>query len=172
MTALDVLTEFGRTGLIGPVGCRVPLPELAAALGPPWVGDPVDKRRRWPHWFGYGDLQLVVCQCRLVTMVIVPAWHGEVEYPVAGTFESELPLSTVLARLDALDVPWTRDDRIDGQCTVLTEPGGVTVSFCFTTRDDYDGPLLADPVLNKVVSHDPHDCPPIPAGTPDDGYGV
>ncbi|KQV21692.1 MULTISPECIES: hypothetical protein [unclassified Kitasatospora] len=84
MTALDVLTEFGRTGLIGPVGCRVPLPELAAALGPPWVGDPVDKRWRWPHWFGYGDLQLVVCRCRLVTMVIVPAWHGEVEYPVAA----------------------------------------------------------------------------------------
>lgn len=172
MTALNLLAEFGRTGLIGPVGCQVPLSSLTTTLGPPWVGERVDKRQRWPHWFGYGDLQLMVCRCRLVTQVIVPAHRGEVEYPGAGTFDSELPLSAVLTRLDALGVPWTRDDRVAGQCSVLTEPDGIAVGYSFVTLDGYDGPPLADPILAKVVSHDFHDCPPIPPGTPDDGYGT
>lgn len=177
MTATRILAEFGRTARIGPIGCNASLPELVEALGQPFIGDPVHKKRRWPRWFGYGNLQLVVCRCRLVIQVIVPVWHGEIEVPDAGantlvSFPSEVAYSQFTAALDAAGCDWSRGRDFPGQCTVETEVGGTRTGFVFVTAEGYDGPPLADPKLNKAVSSAFHDCPPITSGQEDDGFAA
>ncbi|MFI9202904.1 hypothetical protein [Streptomyces sp. NPDC053048] len=177
MTATRVLAEFGLTAKIGPVGCHASLPELVEALGQPFIGDPVSEGCRWPRWFGYGNLQLVVCSCRLVIQVIIPVWHGEIEVPDARaqtmvSYPSEVTYSQFTAALDAAGCGWRRGQDFPGQCTVETEVDAVRTEFVFVTMEDYDGPLLADPVLNKAVSSAFHDCPPIPTGQESDGFGA
>ncbi|MFE0700741.1 hypothetical protein [Streptomyces sp. NPDC058872] len=175
MNATRMLAEFGRTARIGPIGCNASLPELVAALGQPFIGDPVYQGQRWPRWFGYGDLQLVVCECRLVVQVIVPVWRGEVEVPDARTngmvsHPSEVTRSRFIAALDAEGCDWNRGLDLPGQCTVETEVDGIRTGFVFVTTEGHEGPPLADPTLSKAVSSAFHDCPP---GTPDqeDGFG-
>ncbi|MFJ9818572.1 hypothetical protein ACIRU3_25600 [Streptomyces sp. NPDC101151] len=177
MTAPQILAEFGRTSRIGPIGCNAALPTLVEALGQPFVGDPVYSKSRWPRWFGYGNLQLVVCQCRLVVQVIVPVGRGEIEVPDADThtmvsYPSDVTYSQFTAALDAVRCDWTRGQDFSGQCTVETEADGVRTEFVFVTTQGYDEPPLADPVLNKAVSSSFHDCPPMLPGQEGDGFNA
>ncbi len=177
MTATRILAQFGLTARIGPIGCNASLPQLVEALGQPFTGDRVSRKQRWPHWFGYGSLQLVVCGCRLVTMVIVPAGQGEIEVPDARTnamvtLPSELTYSQLTAALDEAGCSWTRGQELPGHCSVETAVDAIRTSFVFTTTESYDGPALTDPELCKVVSHVAHDCPPTAHGRPDDGFGA
>ncbi|GAA2454058.1 hypothetical protein GCM10010388_49970 [Streptomyces mauvecolor] len=75
MTATRILAEFGRTARIGPIGCNASLPELVEDLGQPFAGDRVYAKSRWPRWFGYGNLQLVICPCRLM-VAVSSSFHG------------------------------------------------------------------------------------------------
>ncbi|GHC45094.1 hypothetical protein GCM10010507_20330 [Streptomyces cinnamoneus] len=171
-----MLAEFGRTARIGPVGCGASLPDMAEVLGPPFVGDRVYEDRRWPRWFGYGSLQLVVCRCRLVTQVILPVWAGKVTVPNAGTdalvsCPSDVTYSRLTAALDSsgnTGRTWSLVQDTPGQCTVEIEADGIRTAFVFVTVEDYDEPPLADPKLYKVVSSAFHDCPPVTPGHEDE----
>ncbi|UJB40328.1 hypothetical protein [Streptomyces sp. A1-5] len=172
-----ILAEFAQTARIGPIGCGAALPELVAALGQPFVGDPVDSTSRWPRWFGYGNLQLVVCRCRLVVQVIVPVWHGEIEVPDARTHAmvshpSEVTYSQFTAALDAVGCDWRRGQDLPWQWTVESEVDGIRTEFVFVTTEGHDEPPLADPVLNKAVSSAFHDCPPMTPDQEGDDFGV
>ncbi|MFB7632858.1 hypothetical protein ACFC0M_18205 [Streptomyces sp. NPDC056149] len=176
MDATRILAEFGRTARIGPIGCNASLPELVEALGQPFIGDPVYEKCRWPRWFGYGNLQLVVCSCRLVVQVIVPAWHGEIEVPDARantmvSYPSGVSYSQFTAALDAEGCDWSRGRDLPGQCTVETEVDGTRTGFVFVTTEGDEEPPLADATLNKAVSSAFHDCPPRTPDEEDDGFG-
>ncbi|MFJ8042561.1 hypothetical protein ACIRBX_18940 [Kitasatospora sp. NPDC096147] len=110
----------------------------------------------------------MVCRCRLVTRLTVPArLPAPVEYPAVGAFDSAVPLDALLRSFDTAGVAWQRDGRVSGQIDVTT----AAAWFVFVTDQNVappDGPVLA-----KAGSAAPaHACPPIPPGTPDDGYGA
>ncbi|WP_344980635.1 hypothetical protein [Streptosporangium fragile] len=171
MTALDVMTEFGSTGRIGPLRCGASLTDIAAVLGPPWDIGRVSTRTRWPHLFSYGHVELCVCRCRTVTTLSAQTWHDVVELPAARTntitsLPARLTYRQLTAALDAAGCCWQPVSRQSpGGVELRTRPLGVA----FTFRTD-DGP---EPLLeNASVWLDPHDCPPLPPGHPDDGFGA
>lgn len=169
--ALEVLVQFAVTGAIGPLRCDASLHEIVARLGSPQDLGPVSKRRRWPHRFGYGDVELCVCHCRRVQSIHVQAWREEMELPPpqadAATIRcaSQLTHVQVLAGLRAIGCvvePITRQPP--GQVAVRAARSGV--EFVFSTGGG------SEPLLDKVGSWvAAHDCPPIRAGAPDDGLG-
>ncbi|MFD9337507.1 hypothetical protein ACFWBF_24345 [Streptomyces sp. NPDC060028] len=176
MNATRILAEFGRTARIGPIGCNASLPELVEGLGQPFIGDPVYSKGRWPRWFGYGNLQLVVCSCQLVVQVIVPVWHGEIEVPDARTntmvsHPSDVTYSQFTAALDAEGCDWSRGQEFPGQYTVETEVDGIRTEFVFVTIEGCEGPGLSDATLDKAVSSAFHDCAPTTSNKEDTGPG-
>lgn len=171
VTALKVLAEFGSTGRIGLLWCGASLTDIAATLGPPWDIGRVGKRTRWPHLFSYGDVELCVCRCRLVTMINVQAWRDLVELPDARTntiapFPGRMTYRQITTALDEAGCRWQPDlQQPPGQTCLRTEPRGV--SFTFRT----DGG--AEPLLEVVgVWISAHDCPPVPLEHQDDGFGA
>ncbi len=116
------------------------------------------RRNVWPRWFGFGDVQLEVCACREIDLILLPVWYQEtVGVPGFGDLSTQprLTLSGV-RRLVHGDV----DDEEAGSIHLRTRPSdNVQVSFVFTTRESWDGPVLDDPVLNKVVvTRRDHSC--------------
>ncbi|WP_346119697.1 hypothetical protein [Micromonospora coerulea] len=81
MEALDVLAAFGSTGRVGLLHPGARLREVVAAYGMPWDIGRIDKRHRWSHLYSYGDVEFVVCRCRIITSVTVQTWRGTVELP-------------------------------------------------------------------------------------------
>ncbi|MBD0743889.1 hypothetical protein [Streptomyces sp. CBMA152] len=178
---VDAFVEFGRTGRLGALHGGAWLTEVAAVHGTPWTGGRVYDKRRWPHWFGYGDVSLCVCGCRRIEMISIPTWHRKCLVP--GDRPDRLrrvpPLTygMIVPALDTAGVEWHLDEYPGlPQRTVVTEPVDGRVEFVFTTEEycyesDREIPLRT-PVLNKIVAAAaPHECPPIPPGTPDDGWG-
>ncbi|WP_377268666.1 hypothetical protein [Peterkaempfera sp. SMS 1(5)a] len=174
----EAMAAFGATGTLGPLRCCAALSDIAAVLGPPMDGGRVSKRHRWPHWFLYESVELVVCRCRLVERIGVPTWHNDcrIPGPQPGAWLSELRGMTyqrLTTALDATDCPWQLTYQTDDQITVSTDPGDAMVAFTFITRETYDGPELPEPVLYKAHAwRRDHMCPPIPPNQPDDGIGL
>jgi len=172
VTAIPILAEFGSTGAIGPLHCGASLNEIAAVLGPPWDIGRVSKRRRWPHLFSYGDVELCVCRCRRVTSVSVQTWRDAIELPAPGSkttisHPGHLTLTEITAGLDAIGChAWPRTrDKPPGRLTLRAEPSGIT----FTFRTD-DGP---EPLLEIVSSWiATHECTPPADDVPDDDFGT
>jgi hypothetical protein len=138
----------------------------------------VHQHSRWPHWFGYGSVQLLVCSCRLVNLIIVPARHTPCEIPGARAGElhvvAPMTYGEIVPAIEAAGSRWEPRDfaGLPEQRTVVTSADRGRVSFVFATADDH-GVSAADPMLDKIVaSARPHDCPPVPAGQQDDGYGA
>ncbi|GGQ27448.1 hypothetical protein [Streptosporangium pseudovulgare] len=170
MTALDVMTEFGSTGRIGPLRCGVSLTGIATVLGPPWAIGRVSKRTRWPYLFSYGHVELCVCRCRTVTTLSVQTWHDVVELPDVMTntitpLPSRLTYRQITAALGAAGCLWQPVLRqSSGGAELRTRPLGVA----FTFRTDDPESLLE----NAGMWLDTHDCPQISPGHPDDGFGA
>ncbi|MEU6743989.1 hypothetical protein [Streptosporangium sandarakinum] len=167
------MAGFGTTGRIGPLRCGASLPDIAAVLGPPWYSGRISERSRWPHRFVYGDIELCVCPCRIVTPVSVQTWHAPIEPLSTRTnmitsFSGRMTYWQIIGALDAAGcgrrpAPY----RFPGGAYLQAVPSGVVFTF---RTDDGNEP---EPLLkNAAVSIAPHDCPPVPAGTPDDGYGA
>src|SRR5260370_24640541 len=81
---LRALAELGMTGGLGPVFCGASLADIIAVLGQPCDAGPISERHRWPRLFAYGDVELCVCRCRLVTLICVQAWRESIDMPGPG----------------------------------------------------------------------------------------
>ncbi|SCL37595.1 hypothetical protein GA0074692_4721 [Micromonospora pallida] len=162
MDALDVLAEFGATGRVGLLRPGARLRGVAAAYGMPWDIGRIEKRHRWPHLYSYGDVEFVLCRCRIITSVMVQTWRGTVELPSEArpgeviVLPSRLTFVQVADALAAAGCRWEPLRPIEGQCWLRTLPQ--RVDFTFVTDD---GP---DPVLHGAGTwaHD-HDCVPAAA---------
>lgn len=171
MTALAILALFAATGEIGPLRCGASLNSIAETLGPPWDIGRISQRRRWPHLFSYGDVELCVCQGRTVTTISVQARHDRIELPEPGTnvltaYPSHMTLSAITASLDQTGCRWhiAADDSPD-RLELHTEPAGV--SFVFRTGH------TPDPLLEQTgLWMNEHECTSPSPGLPDDGFGM
>ncbi|MBR7838605.1 hypothetical protein KDL01_35385 [Actinospica durhamensis] len=174
MTVIDELVQFGLTGAVGPVRCGALLGEIAADLGAPLDLGRVGKQRRWPHRFGYGDLELCACRCRRVLSLTVQTWREAIELPRTGLgpgqwfvrYRERVGQSELMAALRAAGCAVEEDARpVPGQVTLRALGSGV--AFVFGT-DHRERALLecAD------VWGAGHDCPPVEPGMPEDGFGL
>lgn len=162
MEALNVLAAFGATGRVGLLHPGACLREVADAYGVPWDIGRIDTRQRWPHLYSYGDVEFVVCRCRIITSVTVQTWRGLVELPSQAqsgksiALPARLTFTQVANALVAAHCQWERLTSIEGQCGLRTLPQ--RVDFTFVTDD---GP---DPVLHVAGTwaHE-HDCMPAAA---------
>jgi hypothetical protein len=169
---LRALAQFGSTAAIGPLRCGARLNDIAATLGPAWDMGRVSKRRRWPHLFSYGDVELCVCRCRRVTMIIVQTWRDTIELPVPekmslATFAGPLTHAQVTAELHAIGCrfnPVTLHQP-PGQLTFQVESTGTT----FTFRTEAGSEPLLDSAGHWISTHE---CTPPGADVPDDGFGA
>ncbi|WP_285551875.1 hypothetical protein [Actinoplanes regularis] len=159
MEALAVLASFGATGHVGLLHPGAQLRDVCAVHGMPWDIGRIDNRHRWPHLYSYGDVELVVCRCRIITSVLVQAGRGTVDLPSQAqpgeviALPVRLTLAQVVGALAAAGCPWERLRPIAGQCGLRTLPQ--RVDFTFITDD---GP---DPVLHSVGTWaHRHDCMP------------
>lgn len=172
VTAPHALAEFGSTGAIGPLHCGASLNNIAATLGPPWDIGRVSKRRRWPHLFSYGDVELCVCRCRLITSICIQTWHETVSlpHPQSGTIVSHrghLTHPQITSALDATGCRWQPItlNQPPGQTALQTEPTGAT----FTFRNAG----TPEPLLEKAgLWTSTHNCMPPASDAPDDGFGA
>jgi hypothetical protein len=141
---LDLLAEFGSTGRVGSLHLGAGLREPVAVYGMPWDIGRIDKRHRWPHLYSYGDVEFVVCRCRIVASITVPTWRGTVELPRsrmatrAVTLPAKVTYGQVTDALTAARCPWEPLPGIPG---LRTRPGRERIDFTFTT-DAGPEPLL------------------------------
>ncbi|MFJ2189424.1 hypothetical protein ACIOJE_15980 [Kitasatospora sp. NPDC087861] len=178
------LTALAATGgLDGFDGLRynASLPELAAHYGDPWDGGRIHRESRWPHGFGWGDVQTVFCHCRRLQSLSLPVWHGELELPLAGgglrTFDTHVTESSLVAALTAAGCRWetvTYENVPDQRTLEVAVAEEIRVAFVLTDREDRDAPPLDDWVLNKALlwGYDHTDCPEPDRTLPDDGWGA
>ncbi|MBY8873276.1 hypothetical protein K7640_15685 [Micromonospora sp. PLK6-60] len=145
MEALDVLTAFGSTGRVGLLHPGARLREVVAGYGMPWDTGRIGKRRRWPHLYSYGDVEFVVCRCRIITSVTVQTWRGTVELPSRArsgetvALPARLTFTQVADALTAVGCRWERPTPSEGQHGLRTLPQ--RVDFTFVTDDGPDAVL-------------------------------
>ena len=77
MEALDVLAAFGATGRVGLLHPRARLREVVTAYGMPWDIGRIDKRRRWPHLYSYGDVEFVTDDGPDPVLHVASTWAHE-----------------------------------------------------------------------------------------------
>ncbi|NES29701.1 hypothetical protein GCE86_25665 [Micromonospora terminaliae] len=155
--ALEVLTEFGSTGRVGLLHRGAPLRELVAVHGVPWAIGRVDRSRRWPHLYAYGDVEIVVCRCRLIASISVQTWRRTLELPdplrpgQVVTLPARVTHRQLLDALAAAHCQWEPLQPIEGQCGIRTLPQ--RVEFTFVTD------LGPEPLLDGAGSWwHAHDC--------------
>lgn len=186
MDFVTELTRFAATGRLGDFHVGAHLYDLVAAKGEPAWSGRVHEESRWPHWYGYGDLQIVFCECRVLERMYVPTWHAELEVPGLGrdtayvvrTRVTEPRLTAAFTRAGLVWQTQTYANLPD-QRTLVTEPApGIMTGFLFAPPvpdDDGDGARTgADWVLHKASTAvlRGHDCPDPGRVRPDDGYGA
>ncbi|GAA4621245.1 hypothetical protein GCM10023196_008380 [Actinoallomurus vinaceus] len=160
MDVLEILAEFGATGRVGLLSTGADLRELVAVYGMPWDVGRVDKSRRWPHLYAYGDVEFVVCRCRIVASITVPTWRGSLELPTgdgrAVVLPAEVTYAQVVDALAAVGCAWEPLPPIPGQCGLRTCSREERIDFTFTTDD---GP---EPVLHGAGTwYHAHGCIPV-----------
>ncbi|MFF2147882.1 hypothetical protein [Kitasatospora sp. NPDC058190] len=175
------LIGLATTGALDELRYDASLPELAAHYGDPWDGGRVHREGRWPHAFGWGDVQTVFCRCRRLRSLSLPIWHGELELPQpAGgslTLDTHVGESALTAALTAAGCSWqtVTYENVPGQRTLELAPAAeVRVALVLTDRVGYDEPPLADWLLHKALlwGYDHPDCPEPDRTRPDDGWGA
>ncbi|MBO1418063.1 hypothetical protein [Streptomyces sp. FH025] len=175
------ITELATNAGLGELRYDAALPELAAHYGDPWDGGPVHRETRWPHAFGWGDVQTVFCQCRQLRSLSLPVWHGELELPRPGggslILDTRVHESALTAALSAAGLTWqtVTYENVPGQRTLEVSPAEeVRVALVLVDRIGYDEPPLEDWLLYKAVlwGYDHVDCPEPDGALPDDGWGA
>jgi len=157
--ALSVLAAFGSTGRAGMLFPGARLREVAAAYGMPWDIGRIHRRRRWPHLYSYGDVEFVVCRCRIITAVAVQTWRETMTWPPPTkpgqniTLPARPTFAQMVEALAAVDCQWERLEPSAGQCTLRTLPQ--QVDFTFATDEG------TEPVLHAASTWSQnHDCIP------------
>ncbi|MGX1271262.1 hypothetical protein [Streptomyces phaeoluteigriseus] len=152
MILAELLASVALTARLGPVHVDASWDDVTAALGEPRE---VLRNRRWPHLFGYGDLEVLVCRCRRVRLVTVQTWTETVELPTyAALFPGEPTEADVVAALDRAGCPWE-------PCPALTFDGqrglrvpATSVTFVFAV------PETGEPRLHAMgLPDNGHRCP-------------
>lgn len=140
--------------------------DIVKTLGRPWDLGRISKRKRWPHLFSYGHVELCVCRCRTVTGISVQARHDSIELPTRGTFPARLTYGQITEALNEAGCRWQSEPKdAPGSLELRTQPAGV--SFVFRTAES------STPLLEQAgVWINAHDCVPPPPGLPDDGLGM
>jgi hypothetical protein len=139
MDVLDVLAEFGSTGRVGSLHLGADLQELVAVYGMPWDIGRIHKQHRWPHLYSYGDVEFVVCRCRIVASITVPTWRGTLDLPRmktatgAVTLPAQVTYSQVVDALTSAHCEWEPLQPTPGQQGLRTQPQGQRIDFTFTT---------------------------------------
>ncbi|WP_051711859.1 hypothetical protein [Streptomyces sp. NRRL S-350] len=178
---LTLLTGLVTTGGLGELRYGASLPELAARYGDPWDGGRLHRSARWPHGFGWGDVQAVFCHCRQLRSLSLPVWHGELELPqengVLVTLDTHVGERELLAALTAGGHTWrtVTYENLPHQRNLEFSPAEeVRVELVLTDRMGYDQPPLGGWVLHKAVlwGYDHVDCPGPDRSLPDDGWGA
>ncbi|MCC9310868.1 hypothetical protein LN042_28000 [Kitasatospora sp. RB6PN24] len=162
------LASFAATGRLGALRCGASLAELTAQYGAPTAWGRVFHQDRWPRWYSYGSLELILCECRRLKSLSIPVWRGELELPGPGVGElravdSRITESRLTAALADADVKWTvlTYPNLHDQRTLRFTPSeGVWIEFVLVDRETYDEPVLDDWLLCKAGFWSrPHDCP-------------
>ncbi|MQS11336.1 hypothetical protein F7Q99_03275 [Streptomyces kaniharaensis] len=175
------VTVLATTGTLGGLRYDASLPELAARYGDPWHGGRIHRESRWPHAFGFGDVQTVFCRCRRLRSFSLPVWQGELELPLPdgglGIVDTRVTESALLTALIDAGSVWetVTYENVPGQRTLeFTPVEEVRVGLILTDRDSYDEPPLEDWMLYKVVlwGYAHVDCPEPDRALPDDGWGA
>ncbi|GAB7185983.1 hypothetical protein ATKI12_5814 [Kitasatospora sp. Ki12] len=178
---LTLLTGLATTGRLGELHYGASLPELAARYGDPWDGGRIHRDRRWPHAFGFGDVQTVFCRCRELRSLSLPIWHGELELPQRAGESVTLPTrvteTELMAALTAGGRPWqtiTYENLPDQRNLLLSPAEELRVELVLTNRECHDEPPSEEWVLHKAVmwGYDHADCPEPDRSLPDDGWGA
>ncbi|MBD0676658.1 hypothetical protein [Streptomyces sp. CBMA156] len=178
---LPLVTGLATTGGLGELRYGASLPELAAHYGDPWDGGGIHRGHRWPHAFGWGDVQTVFCRCRRLHALSLPVWHGELDLPQPGggslTLDTRVAEPDLMAALAATGHGWrtVTYENLPGQRNLEFSPAEeVRVELVLTDRDGYDQPPLPEWVLHKAVlwGYEHVDCPEPDGGAPDDGWGA
>ncbi|MFJ9454606.1 hypothetical protein ACIRST_05940 [Kitasatospora sp. NPDC101447] len=178
---LTVLTGLVSTGGLGDLRHGASLPELAARYGDPWDGGRIRRDNRWPHGFGWGDVQTVFCRCRQLHSLSLPVWHGELELPRPGgesvTLDTRVTEAELTAALTAAGCVWqtVTYENLPHQRNLLFSPAEeVRVELVLTNREAYDQPPLEEWVLHKAMlwGYEHVDCPEPDRTLPDDGWGA
>lgn len=189
MDFVTELTRFAATGRLGDFHVGARLYDLVAAKGEPEWSGRVHDDRPWPHWYGYGDLQIVFCECRALERMYVPTWHRELEVPGLGRDAARIVRTRVTeprltAEFTRAGLEWQTQtyENLPDQRTLLTEPvPGIMTGFLFAPpvaddegNDDDGNPVGPDWVLYKAstAALGRHDCPEAGSVRPRDGYGA
>ncbi|MFJ3663883.1 hypothetical protein ACIPPM_25880 [Streptomyces sp. NPDC090119] len=159
MEILDVLARMMKTGRLGPVFIGADWNDVTAALGEAWYIGSTGRRQRWPRLFSYGDVELSVCRCRKVSLVVVQTWRDVVEIPPSvvegtATFPAGLRYADVVAALDRAGCRWEPYAPLTfgDQCTLVAGPSGAHLTF--------EIPEGEEPVLHGMaLLGDGHHCP-------------
>jgi hypothetical protein len=162
------LVAFAATGRFGALQHGTSLTEMTEQYGAPAAWGRVFHKDRWPRWYSYGSLQLILCECRRLKSLSIPVWNEELHLPGPGagelrTVDSRITESQVTAALAEADVKWTvlTYPNLDDQRSLRFEHGeDVFVEFVLVDREAYDEPVLDDWLLHKAgFWSQPHDCP-------------
>ncbi|MFJ6379269.1 hypothetical protein ACIQI7_04570 [Kitasatospora sp. NPDC092039] len=178
---LPIVAGLATTGALGELRYGASLPELAAHYGEPWDGGGIHRGDRWPHAFGWGDVQTVFCRCRQLHSLSLSAWQGELELPEPGggsvMLDTRVTETDLMAALAATGRTWetvTYENLPDQRNLVFSPAEEVRVELVLSDRPAYDQPPLEGFVLYKAVlwGYEHVDCPEPDAALPDDGWGA
>ncbi|MEV7616836.1 hypothetical protein [Streptomyces sp. NPDC089799] len=175
------LVRFAATGRLDVFEVGVHLHDVVAVHGEPHYGQRIGADR-WPHRFGYGDLDAAWCRCRRLWSLTVPTWRDEPEVPGPGPGETSLlpvPVteSGLTAALTAAGVAFETEYRasLPDQRSLVTRPApDRSVYFLFTGRLHPEDELARDWPLHSFGTggSDHAECPEPDRSLPDDGYGL
>ncbi|MFG2905059.1 hypothetical protein ACGF13_08350 [Kitasatospora sp. NPDC048286] len=171
MEFLRVLTEFGSAARLGGIRPLDGLADIVERLGPFEKSGRINQRRRWPHWFGYGDVTFESCQCRIVNRLSLRTWYESVRIPAGApgefrTFPTGVRFDRLADAFAGAGLEWRelhRSDREFAFATQAAELPGVSVAFTFTADDQL--------LYSVHATESGHLCHPPAPGTPDDGFG-
>ncbi|MBD0695085.1 hypothetical protein BG452_03535 [Streptomyces sp. CBMA123] len=146
MTLMNVLVDFARTGLIGPLHCGMPLAEAEDVLG---QGRPHPAiRMKRPDIDGYpyswGGLKLDVTQ-RAVSGIWIHLWPGSTAnlpslvLPDSESFEATVLREELVTALDTAGCEHYVNDTLTfgQQSSIRTRPADVCAVFSLPGRDNH-----------------------------------
>ncbi|MFI2611021.1 hypothetical protein [Kitasatospora sp. NPDC018619] len=171
MDFVGVLTEFGATARLGGIRPLDNLADIAERLGPFEKSGRINPKRRWPHWFGYGDVTFESCHCRVVNRLSLRTWYESVRIPAEApgefrTFPTGVRFDRLAGAFAGAGLGWEelrRSEREFAFATEVAELPGAAVSFTFTADDRL--------LYSVHATASGHLCRPPEPGAPDDGFG-
>ncbi|KWT61620.1 hypothetical protein ADL21_11680 [Streptomyces albus subsp. albus] len=165
MSVIPLLTDFARTGSVGPVRCGDQLPALTDILGPPWATGTSAGHDGLPYLYAYGNLEIGTCQffCQRIEGIYLQTGWAEFEFglPLPGwghvrSLSERLTYRRVVDTLEAAGCRWEEFPPLtfDGQRTIRVIDSEVQFGF--------EIPEEGEPTLSIAsVAPPAHRCGPV-----------